>query len=409
MAAAIQHVEMTGVGEGGMDTTGPFETPANVWPERCPTCSFPDIDAVPQPYRLTRKTGRPVEASGAVLGNFLVRERPRAILEAVAPGACTFHPTLEPKGDVPSPWWLAVPVGTVAVSEVIPQVPRCPACGEPKVAHRGVHHRWHGPGETDLDVFKSKGWGSYETVGEEANWYWMNVLKLKSPPKPPPGRWTRVSLNRNLYFSVRLEDLFKRAGVKGLVRVVRQNAAPSDDDRRWVDEQLARLAGLGLLEAVAPAPAPPARPAAPSPFEAYLEAASGKRKGKKAPPDFAKAEEALGRPLPPSYKRFLAEVGPTTFQDVDGEEGFEARVLPPAKLDMQSFRLGAIADFDEEDADSPRVDGLLFASTAHGDAFVFDLAGGAEEPAVLLYNHEGNYFEPYAANFAACIARWAGV
>jgi hypothetical protein len=104
----------------------------------------------------------------------------------------------------------------------------------------------------------------------------------------------------------------------------------------------------------------------------------------------------------------MSTVGPTAFDDVDDNEGFTARILPPTKLDFKGYRRGKVPDLDK---DSARVDGVRFADTDHGDCFVFDLSAqdtpaGSDLP-VFWYDHEQNVMEPYAPNFAACIKRFA--
>ena len=92
-----------------MDQRGDSYEPANALRAMCPHCTFPDLDFVPNPYVLTKGVSSPAETSPAQLGNFLVRERVRRILEVAVPDACAFHPTVERKSKKPAPWWLAVP------------------------------------------------------------------------------------------------------------------------------------------------------------------------------------------------------------------------------------------------------------------------------------------------------------
>ena len=62
--------------------------------------TLPDLDAVPEPYLLSRGVDAPGDFSTAELGNFLVRERARRVLEISASGACRFYPTLAAKSRV---------------------------------------------------------------------------------------------------------------------------------------------------------------------------------------------------------------------------------------------------------------------------------------------------------------------
>src|SRR5688572_12139115 len=74
-----------------IDQKGNYNTPVNVLPIKCQTCHFVDIDFVPERYALCKGIDTPVELAPAEVGNFLVREPVRQILELVAPGQCSFH------------------------------------------------------------------------------------------------------------------------------------------------------------------------------------------------------------------------------------------------------------------------------------------------------------------------------
>lgn len=121
--------------------------------------------------------------------------------------------------------------------------------------------------------------------------------------------------------------------------------------------------------------------------------------------DIKSPEKRLEFKLPKSYIEFVTKVGPMSFEDVDEQEGFTARVLAPDELDAERYRAGAL---DAADDETNAVDGVMFASTEHGDCFCFDVQKGKKEFAVLLFKHEYNCFEPYAENFAECIKRFAG-
>ena len=108
------------------------------------------------------------------------------------------------------------------------------------------------------------------------------------------------------------------------------------------------------------------------------------------PPDFSVVEALIGKPLPASYKAFISQVGPTTFHDLDETEGFDASILGPDDLDTTGYRMGTILFEGEE---SHGIDGVLFATTGHGDAFCFDLAGAGPEYPVYLYEHELSGFQ----------------
>jgi len=103
--------------------------------------------------------------------------------------------------------------------------------------------------------------------------------------------------------------------------------------------------------------------------------------------------------LPESYKQFISNIGSKSFNDIDGEEGFRATILPPKKLLFE--------DCLEEGADEKETfKGILFAATDHGDAFYFDTSRGTHDHEVRKHDHEAGSFEPYTKNFAVCIKRF---
>ncbi len=392
-----------------MDHKGRFGLPLNARPDKCHHCKFPDLDHVPQPYLIGRGVTRPCELDMADVGNFLARERARKVIEAVCPGQCEFYPTFDSKTEEPTPWSLAVPARTVAIGSVKAEVPRCPECGEPKVAHWGSQYDWSGgyeeqfPDSIGADIAKSSGWFSAEVTGEESRWYIISVLKIKLSPKDrlpyaPPHHWTRLGLNRSLYFSVRLEHLFKKLGIKGVVRLLADEARPTGDDLFWVDEQTRKMTELGLST-------PPDSSDSVKVsrwFRGYVKKYARKWE---VPPDFSSVEARIGKPLPASYKAFISKVGPTTFHDLDETEGFDASILGPDGMNTVEYRRDTIRVEGEESA---RIDGLLFATTGHGDAFCFDLSGDGPEYPVYLHEHELDGFQAYAPNFEECVKRFAG-
>ena len=345
----------------------------------------------------------------AELGNFFVRERTRTILEAVAPGQCRFYSTHDLKTKAVTPWLLAVPTTLTQTATVKQSIPRCPGCGEPKVAHPGSHYEHVDRGPVAQDVFRSLNWSSAECTGEESRWYQMNILGLKNVPRgrgldggylktkeEPP--WTRLSIDRDLYFSVRLETLLKTIRIRGLLRLCCYNEKPNAEDRAWVSEQLELLFQQGLSEKPAVKPSPTVDKW----FRNYLKQNAAKEP---ADFDFDALEEKHGVKLPPAYKEFVSKVGEATYTDLDGREGFAAHVLLPEKLDFGSYRKGAVEFSDEE---SGEVDGVIVALTDHGDCFCFDLSAPAPNYPVFLFDHELNGFEPYAQDFKEFIKRCAG-
>ena len=130
--------------------------------------------------------------------------------------------------------------------------------------------------------------------------------------------------------------------------------------------------------------------------------------GKPPNDSFAAVEKKHKVTLPQDYKDFISVVGEKEFEDVMEQAGFSAFVVPPKQIDFRGYRRGKLKDLlgDEE---SLAVDGVMFAETEHGDAFVFDLAqrDAAGNYPIYWYDHEGNAMEPFAPTFAACIRRFA--
>jgi hypothetical protein len=238
-------------------------------------------------------------------------------------------------------------------------------------------------------------------------------------------RWTRRHIDRDLFFSLRLEQLLKQAKVKG--QLVRSSAfnelKPTAEDAAWVEEKLQLLArGTRERSSVAAGSKKKGgtlkkgvlkKPGAAKKGDAAVRRWFGEflkknATGKKPPrADFVAVEKKHKLALPQDYKDFISTVGPKSFQDVMQQEGFKVRVLPPGKLDFKTYRRGNTKGvlFDEE---SLRVDGVAFADTVHGDCFVFDVSdAGAGDYSVLWYDHENSVMEPFAPGFAQCIRRFA--
>lgn len=370
-------VEMTGPAVQ-MDLIGDsYFEPANPLPVKCARCRFPDLDFVPRPYLLTKGISSPAETSPARLGNFLIRDRVRRILEVVVPNACTFHPTASRKDRKESPWWLAVPSSSLAIPVPEPREPFCPQCREPQTWSYAMGPVWEKMQHFNyggVDVFKSDSWHSVKST-------------------------SRSTLSQALFFSVRLEQLFKRAKVKGqLVRSYYfRDVKLSEADEAWIARQLGLLVELGLAEA----PKAKDSGAIKTWFKRFLT--KNTKKGLKRI-DPGPVEKKHGLTLPSNYKDFISKAGPLGFEDVMGIEGFTAKVLSPTKLDFKDYRSGRVLNLDEEQS---KVDGVAFATTDHGDAFVFDVTSRNSDYPVFWHDHEQNTLEPFAANFAECIQRFA--
>ena len=416
-------VEMVGP-DTRMDQFGDADKPANPLPPKCPHCTLQDLDFVAKPYLLAKGFAAPAEHAPAEMGNFLVRPRTRQVLELVVPGACAFFATAEKKSKKPTPWFLAVPKAIVELpgyKDHDEKRRRCSKCKEPKLGSRSDDSYASVKKRTFADdIFKAQQWYAQNTLEDsisDANMWRkkyghkemieFSEYGLAAPEHPQ--RWTRYQMSRDLFFSVRLEQLFKRAKLKGqLIRYVGfDDVKPTDADLAWIDQKMQLLAEHGLVDGgAATKPAKQADRAASKWFTQYLKKNAAKKKPAKI--DFAEIEKKHKLALPQDYKDFIATVGPKSFEDVMEQEGFAANVLPPSKIDFRSMRRGKMKDllFDEE---SLAIDGVMFASTDHGDAFVFDISqkDAAGNYPIFWYDHEGNAMEPFAPTFSEAIKRFA--
>ena len=352
-AGEIQCLNMVGP-DDRMDVDG--WQPINALTVKCPACNTVDLSSVTEPYALARKTESPVDMAPAAAGNLLVRDSLKRVLELAAPGQCKFYPTVHRKTRQPTAWFLAVPQHIQTTAK--PKGKNCGKCGEPMDWEED--EATNNPA-SEKDVFKSRNlrWKEHEHF---------------------------------TYFSVRLETLVKKLRLRGMVRSIDCKQTPTSEDLAWVEEK------FGLLQQSDAKPASKAgKDTATEWFNDYL-----KRNARKKPVahDFEAAEKKLGVKLPEAYKRFMAAVGTKTFKDLDGEEEFNAHILPPKQLKLET----CLERGDDEDE---KFKGLLFAVTDHGDAFYFDASRGNDYE-VRKHDHELESYEPYAKNFAECIKRFAG-
>lgn len=355
-AGELQCLRMVGP-DDQMDRDGGHLAPLNPLPVACPACKRLDLDGVQSPYALGKKIESPVDFAPAVAGNFLVRESLKRVLEVVAPELCRFYPTIHRRTKQPTPWWLAVPQYAQPTAD--PAGKKCPKCRQPR-AWSNVPDATENP-ISKHEVFKAHNWWSDD--------------------------------ERNLYFSVRLETLVKKLGLRGMVRSYDCRQEPTSDDLAWVNAKLKLLKpAKGAASCADDAKAVNAW------FKNYLKT---KAKAKVAAHDFATVEKEHKLGLPKSYKDFISTVGSKSFNDIDGEEGFRATILLPKKLGFE--------DCSEEGADDNEAfKGILFAVTDHGDGFYFDTTRGKPDYEVRKHNHEEHTFEPYTKTFAECIKRFAG-
>jgi hypothetical protein len=302
-----------------------------------------------------------------------VRESVKRILEAVAPGQCRFVPTVHHKTKAPTAWFLSIPQHQETTANPPANRERCPHCGEPWCFHHYSESSepWQSP-DAVHEVFKAKNWGSH---------------------KEPFRGWDKnrpTIFGRMLYFSIRLETLLKKLKVRGMVRSYVCRDLPTPADAEWVKHQLEQLNSMGSRAN---------QPDQPEGVEAWFANYLQKHaKAKAKSYDFAAIEKREKVNLPTSYKEFAARIGRMKFKDFNGDEGHELVVLPPNKLDFETFR--NLAESTEEDA--PKL-AVIFAETNSGDSLCFDLAGGASDPEIVHYDHETEVFEPFAKSFAECI------
>lgn len=273
----------------------------------------------------------------------------------------------------------------MVTAKVNPSIPRCPACNEPRAAHPGTQwSEWlFNPQDSEHDVLKSSTWGS-----SEKHW----------------NRW----IFRPLYISNRLLDLLKKIKAVGFnptgvnrigggAPTFVPRSSLNQEEAAWIQASLSILKEHGI----AMYPAGTVSDEDSRWFREYLKSHATAVTAC----DFKAVEKRAKVKLPKSYVDFITKVGPSTFEDVDQQEGFTARVLSPENLDFAAYRKGAL---EMEDEESRTVDGVMFATTDHGDCFCFDVQKGKKEYPVFHFKHEYDHFEPYAENFAACIRRFAG-
>ena len=368
------------------------------------------------------------------MGNFLVRPRVREIIQAVLPGACSFVQTIEKKSSKRTEWFLAVPSNVIDLPDGRDRSgdkQRCSVCGEPKLGYyfhekvKGTNEMRHiGAANVDsrgLDIFKSRQWHAVDTLENQyANALkhaqkndppvpWSNFGARRGIPEAPhKQRWSRVNIDRDLFFSLRLEQLLKRLKVKGqLVRNWNyRNLEPSQSDLEWIEEMLRALKAPGPTgEIIARIDRETKSSVGQSDkwFGQYLKKNASNKKLPKM--DFASIEKKHKIKLPEAYKAFMTVVGPKSFEDVNATEGFTANVSPPNKLDFKTCRQKMWKKTSVESD----VDGVIVAVTDHGDVFVFDISAkptsGGDYPIYWL-DHEQNTLEPFAPDFATCIKRF---
>ena len=378
-------VEISG-SDDRMDCREMFYEPIDPLPQKCPKCGFPDLDHVSQPYFLVEsRTMTPNELALAENGNFFIRERVRRVLDVLAPGQCTYFPTCYKGTSEKTPWLLCLPSHQIVTAKVNPSIPPCEACGEPRSAHPGSQWSETLFGTPPCDQPKGTGWTSDSDY---------EILKSATWGSSERG-WDQW-ISRNLFFSVRLLHLLKKIKAKGFYEATCQKPmTPDKDESAWIKDKLQLLEASGI------------------PFHAAGTLSDDDAKWLR---DYIKihvreveldwdikaVERRVKAKLPKSYIDFVSAIGPTSFENIDEQEGFTASILGPNDLGLEDYA----GEFEDEE--SRLVNGLTFATTDHGDTFCFDVQKGKKEYAVFLFKHEYNLFEPYADNFASCIKRFVG-
>lgn len=371
-----------------MDQKGNWDAPVNPLPIKCQRCRFVDLNFLPQSYGLFKAIDNPSDVAPAEVGNFLARERVHRIFEITVPGQCDFYPTHNLKTKQPTSWFLAVPKRILQTGIVKQSIKRCPECGEPESAHGTQYEKRYQVSSSPFDVFKSGNWIS---VGEKAPDYTKDYYRSCVDHRHA------LTLNRELYFSTRLEILLKKLAIRGMCRAINFAIKPTANDLAWAQEKVRLVESLS-----AEAGSTEVFSSIEEWFETYL-----RKTGKKVtkPFNFEAIEQTRGLTLPSSYKEFVTKIGKKTFKNMDGEEGFHVRILPPEELDFVEFQKAS--NRDTEQSNDERIDGVIFATTEHGDVLCFDVTKRNSDYPIYLYDHEMDDFEPFTTNFASCIKRLA--
>ena len=302
----------------------------------------------------------------------LVKERLRRVLELVAPGCCTFHPTYAQRTAVQTPWFLGVPLheGEPKIKSFKKPLQCCKVCGEPYARNVNLVAEWNSGCYSAYDVSSPAEWQSW---------------------KRPLGEMFRFTL-----FSVRLIALLKKLGLRGMYP---SSPMPVLDasETDWVTRNYEAASVAGLAGEPTAAPALSER-------QWFLKWLKSRRK---KPPQSALTlkdlEQRHGITLPSEYHEFAASSGEVIYRNVE-DDGLEVILFAPAKADFTNWRKGKT---EMDDPESREVDGVMIADTNCGDVFCFDLAAKRPQPPVVRYNHELDCYEEYADSFVACLRRFA--
>jgi hypothetical protein len=320
----------------------------------------------------------PTEISAGAHGNLLVRPRLRRIIEVILPEQCRFYPTTYFKSSEQTPWSLAVPVEFCHTGMVKKTIPRCQSCGEPMSGHPGSEYeKWEhvldDASQMTSELYKSENWSSGDLRGGAR----------------------KAWINREISISLRFYRLLRDLKVAGIYQTGGETK-PDKAELSWVAEKMSfvRKQGIPLVPEGALSTEDKKW------FTDYLRAT--KRVAKK-PVEVRDLEKRHKVKFPKSFLDYVETVGSQSYPDIDGQEGFNVTIHLPKDCDFKNFRKGAIQSDDEV---SQAVDGVMFASTEHGDCFVFDFRKDGKEYEVFVYLHEMNSYENYAPNFVKCLKRF---
>jgi hypothetical protein len=254
-----------------------------------------------------------------------------------------------------------------------------------------------------VDIFKSKQWIGSQTA-EEAKWYWMHILKLKKPPKARKNQWTRIAMDRELWFSVRLCLLFKKLRIKGFPYRDLEQRRPTAAESDWIAAQTKKMMSVPSEAEIKEHRTAKATPG-PGPTVAdwltRFIAENTSTRPLSNTSDLRAWSKKHHIPLPKDYQRYAKKVGRKKFRNLMGVEGLDVRIVGPRQFDVESLR----RDPPDDPADEPEPDGLMFAIAINGDCLCFDLRSPATDYPVFSYDHEAETFTHFAENFAAAVHR----
>ena len=198
-----------------------------------------------------------------------------------------------------------------------------------------------------------------------------------------------------MIISFRLYRLLRDLKVSGGCQAYGETK-PNGEEKAWVREQIERLKAIGV-----PLTAPGVLNGdAKKWFKDYLKENTGSGVDLT---DVRNLEKTHKIRFSKSYLEFAERVGRARFEDAGSEAGMEVDVLPPQECDFVTYRKGKL---ELEDEESREVDGVMFAANECGDCFCFDYRKDKKESEVVVYRHEYNCFEPYAANFVECLRKF---